>query len=44
MTRAAFCRFLYDNELTGEVPSELGKLTSLKTLCVRAATPKSEDF
>ena len=44
MTRAVFRRYLDDNELTGTVPTELGELTKLEWLCVRAASPKYEDF
>jgi hypothetical protein len=29
---------MYSNQLTGTVPAELGELTSLALLCVRAAS------
>jgi hypothetical protein len=32
-------RALYNNHLTGAVPSELGRLTKLRGLCVRPASP-----
>ena len=44
MTCAAFRRYLGNNQLTGELPSELGKLTDLALMCARAASPKYEDF
>jgi hypothetical protein len=32
-------RALYNNHLTGAVPSELGRLTKLRGLCVQPASP-----
>jgi hypothetical protein len=32
-------RFLSDNDLTGDIPTEMGLLSSLKYLCVRPAPP-----
>jgi hypothetical protein len=34
-----FCRYLYDNDLTGTIPTTVGMMTSLTTLCASYHPP-----